>query len=214
MLEAERVARENWRIALTDPLTGLPNRRHLRCHLERAMAPGAQLALSLAIFDIDDFKGFNDRHGHVAGDEALVSVGRVLAQGMRRLERHNRARPAGNGPPGFTARLGGDEFVAVIPGKHPGQARIIARRLAGAIARHPALSPVGFTVSFGVASLDPTMHRCRELLAAADRDLYCGRSMRRNRPIPGRLSAPVPCPHAPGACAHRRASPASRNPMT
>ena len=169
---AQRIAEVNRRIALTDPLTGLPNRRHLRCYLDQAMARGIRRPLSLAIFDVDDFKTFNDRHGHVVGDEALVSVGRVLSSVLSRRFNLDRCL-------GLTARLGGDEFVVVCPGKTAGEARNLARRLAASVARHPALARSGVTVSFGVASRDAGMRRHQELLAAADRDLYRHRSVRR-----------------------------------
>lgn len=172
----ERIAEANRRLALTDPLTGLPNRRHLERHLDRVLAHGVPAAsrqtgsrlrpFSLAFFDVDDFKRFNERHGYVAGDEVLSVVGRTLSRAC----------------PTLTARLGGDEFVAILPGKATGQAREAARHMAKMVARDPALSVHGVTVSFGVAALNAGMNRWQDLLAAADLDLRRRRSPA--RPLP------------------------------
>ena len=172
----ERIAETNRRLALTDPLTSLPNRRHLERHLDQALAhavfaafhqAGARLRpFSLVLFDVDDFKRLNERHGYVAGDRVLATVGAVLS------------RVCPNACPALTARLGGDEFVAILPGKATDQARKAARRMAEAVARDPALSSQGVTVSFGVAAPDATMRHHRELLAAADRDLHRRRAAR------------------------------------
>lgn len=189
----ERAAEANWRLALTDSLTGLPNRRHLARYLDRVLAHGAGRPSSLAIFDIDDFKRFNDRQGYVAGDQVLTALGAVLSMGSAaRLERRNlTACPAGGqhaverpgpnvshrrphhvacGCSHFAARLGGDEFVVLFADEKVGRARDAADRMARAVARHPLLSPHAITVSFGVAALDAGMRCWQDLLAAADRD--------------------------------------------
>lgn len=171
----ERIAEANRRLALTDPLTGLPNRRHLERHLDRVLAHGVPAAhqtgsrlrpLSLAFFDVDDFKRFNERHGYLAGDEVLSVVGRTLSRTC----------------PTLTARLGGDEFVAVLPGKATDQAREAARHMAKAVASDPALSVHGLAVSFGIATLNAGIKRWQDLLAAADWDLRRRRSSARLLP--------------------------------
>ncbi len=192
----ERAAEANWRLALTDSLTGLPNRRHLARYLDRVLAHGAGRSLSLVLFDVDDFKRFNDRHGYVAGDQALIALSSVLSKACpnsaARLERRDSAacpaggqhaveRPGPNvrhrrphhvacGCSHFAARLGGDEFVVVFADEKVGRARDAADRMARAVARHPLLSPHAITVSFGVAALDAGMRCWQDLLAAADRD--------------------------------------------
>lgn len=212
----ERIAEANRRLALTDPLTGLPNRRHLELCLDGVLAHGVLAAshqtgphlrpFSLALFDVDDFKRFNERHGYVAGDEVLSVVGRTLSRACpatacgppserpccSRWSRpwpeapasgqgNNGARrsDAGFAPracPALTARLGGDEFVAVLPGTATDQAREAARRMVEAVAGNPALSPHGVTLSSGVAALDEGMRRWQDLLSAADLDLRRRRS--------------------------------------
>lgn len=189
----QRLAAANRRLALTDRLTGLPNRRHLELHLDRLLAHGALRQLSLVLFDVDDFKRFNDRHGYPAGDRVLGAVAtvfsRVSAETSRQLEsrgfpdrtesRHRPHRRSGSvGGPPFAARLGGDEFVVIFAHMSVGRVRAAADRMARAVARHPLLSPHGVTVSFGLAALC----RWQDALAAADRDLRRRRAAA--RPLP------------------------------
>lgn len=214
----ERAAEANRRLALTDPLTGLPNRRHLERYLDRILAHGVPAAShqtgprlrpsSLVLLDVDDFKRFNDRHGYVAGDQALIALSSVLSKACpnsaARLERSDlAARPAdgqhlaerpgsivrcwhphhvARRAPHFAARLGGDEFVVVFVDEQVGRARDAADRMARAVARHPLLSPHGITVSFGIAAPDGGMRRWHDLLAEADRDLRRRRAVA--RPLP------------------------------
>ena len=148
----QRSAAANRRLALTDRLTGLPNRRHLELHLDRVLVDGALRPLSLVLFDVDDFKGFNDRHGYPAGDRVLAAVATVFARASanasRRLEScgfpsrpESCHRPAGcagsacDSP--FVARLGGDEFVVIFGHMSAGRVRSAADRLARTVARHP-----------------------------------------------------------------------------
>ena len=201
---AERAAEANRRLALTDPLTGLPNRRHLELHLDRVLAHDGPRPLSLVLFDVDDFKRFNDRHGHVAGDGVLAAIGAVLSRTCAptsalveprdcadRSDSGERAvdRPGAGGRSHPAARLGGDEFVTTLPGNPPRKARDTARRMAKAVARHPQLSRHGVTVSFGVATLHAGFRRWQELLAAADEDLRRRRSAQRARPGSRRTGA-------------------------
>lgn len=159
----QRLAAANRRLALTDRLTGLPNRRQLEFHLDRALVPGALRPLWLALFDVDDFKRFNDRHGYPEGDRVLAAVATVFSKASANA---------------FAARLGGDEFVVIFAHMSGGRVRSAADRLARAVARHPLLSPHGVTVSFGLAAL----YRWQDALAAADRDLRRRRAAA--RPLP------------------------------
>ena len=190
----QRSAAANRRLALTDRLTGLPNRRHLELHLDRVLVDGAMRPPSLVLFDVDDFKRFNDRHGYPEGDRVLTAVATVFskasANASRRLESgglpdrpESRHRPAGRtrsvGGSPFAARLGGDEFVVIFGHTSAGRVRSAADRLARAVARHPLLSPHGVTVSFGLAAL----YRWQDALAAADRDLRRRRAAARPLPV-------------------------------
>ena len=189
----QRLAAANRRLALTDRLTGLPNRRHLEFHLDRVLVHGALRPLSLVLFDVDDFKRFNDRHGYLEGDRVLAAVATVFsrtsANASRQFESRgfpdrsesrdrsaDRADSISDSP--FVARLGGDEFVVIFAHMSAGRVRSAADRLARAVARHPLLSPHGVTVSFGLAAL----FRRQDALAEADRDLRRRRAAA--RPLP------------------------------
>ena len=187
----ERIAEANRRLALTDPLTRLPNRRHLQLYLDRILASGGPRSFSLAVFDVDDFKRFNDRHGYVAGDRVLAAVGTVLSRACANTSADLQSRdvagrpdaghrPADRSAPTcsqFVARLGGDEFVVVFADEKAARARRAADRMARAVARHPRLASYGTTVGFGFAARDPGMRRWSDLLAVADRDLRRRRSV-------------------------------------
>ena len=181
----ERAAEANRRLALTDPLTGLPNRRHLEFYLDR-LADGDLDRFSLALFDVDGFKRFNDRHGYVAGDRVLAAIGTVLSRACANASVHPHSRNSGDLPdPGhrpaghrgptvrarLAARLGGDEFVVLFAGEKAARARRATDRMARAVARNPRLASHGITVSFGIAARGAGIQRWQDLLEAADRDL-------------------------------------------
>ncbi len=156
-------------LSLTDPLTGLPNRRHLEMHLNREFAAAQRgRQLSVVLFDLDNFKQYNDALGHLAGDEALRSLAEVLAGETRAMN--------------LVARYGGDEFIAVLSDTPEEGARLHAGRVAEKVARHPELGPHGITVSCGVASFASDITSVMDLVRAADEDMY--RSKHQNRSSP------------------------------
>lgn len=106
--------------AQTDPLTGLPNRRHLERYVTEMTARGGSGVLGVA--DLDGFKEVNTIHGHLVGDEVLQQVAAVLSRTLR----------AGD----FLARYGGDEFVIVLPRTSIAESREVVARLRGAVAAH------------------------------------------------------------------------------
>ncbi|MCA9738165.1 MAG: diguanylate cyclase [Gemmatimonadota bacterium] len=153
-------------LSLTDPLTGLPNRRHLQIHLQRELAAARRgRALTLVIFDLDNFKTFNDTRGHVAGDEALRQVGRVLLREARAMN--------------VVARYGGDEFVSVLAGSGALEGLQHAKRIAEAVDRDPYLSRHGMSLSYGISQFDRAMRTIDDIIRAADQNLYAFKSQRR-----------------------------------
>ncbi|GAA3390626.1 GGDEF domain-containing protein [Cryptosporangium minutisporangium] len=163
---------EQARLAVTDPLTGLHNRRHLQeaLDLEVARARRSGAPLSLVVLDIDHFKQVNDAYGHAAGDAALVQTARRLGAVAR----------AGD----VIARHGGEEFAWLLPDTSGEGAAELAERLRAALAGTPVdlpeSGPVEMSGSLGVATLrapdDGTA-----LMRDADRALYRAKEHGRNR---------------------------------
>ncbi len=162
------------RIARTDDLTGLPNRRAFRETFEREwrQAVRAGSSLSLLYVDADFFKDFNDQYGHGRGDEVLRAVAGMLDVSVRR-------------PRDVAARHGGEEFAVVLPETDQAGAQVIAEKIRqGIIAMNIAheRSPYGLvTVSIGVATAAPSPDGARTaLLEAADTALYEAKAAGRN----------------------------------
>ena len=165
------------RAAVTDPLTGVLNRRGVLAVLAGLRATGAPL--SVAMIDIDHFKRVNDRWGHAIGDEILRYVARHLADGV-----------AAAGSTNAVGRVGGEEFVAVLPGSQTAATALIdglRARLAGQLIRRDCdgvnLGRVSF--SAGVA-LDLADEEIDAVLARADAALYTAKRLGRDRVIPDR----------------------------
>lgn len=153
---AAGAALDRWRAgSLTDPLTGLGNRRLLDTQLERALTQARRQGYPLAVvlIDLDHFKAFNDERGHWAGDQLLQHLATMLETGLRADD--------------LAIRLGGDEFLLVLPHTTREAARQAARRLER---RFRDETGVGF--SFGVAVVPHDGTTAAELIRSADRDLY------------------------------------------
>ena len=150
-------SRQATALALTDPLTGLGNRRHLNERLARELdrSDAGAAPLSVCVLDIDGFKTVNDRLGHEAGDEALVSIAEVLRNG------------------GEAFRLGGDEFVLLLPAHDARQAAAVA----AAVTERARGIDLG--VSTGVATYPHRGQSRNDLLRTADEQLYAARATRR-----------------------------------
>ncbi|MBV8933984.1 MAG: GGDEF domain-containing protein, partial [Kutzneria sp.] len=158
--EHERLSREHGAIsqqAMQDPLTGLPNRRALDERLEALVAAPAERPLSVALIDLDGFKGVNDRASHAEGDDVL----RVVASTLRRAVRGD----------DMVARYGGDEFVVLLPGASLSAAEAALRRAVEAVAELPDNLSRGVTLSIGVVSLRP-LESAPQSLARADAAMY------------------------------------------
>ena len=156
--------------AHTDSLTQLVNRRSFREELERRYQESqrTQRPLSVLLMDIDNFKQFNDTHGHQVGDEVLRSVAATLHQTVRSMD--------------LVARYGGEEFGAVLPNTPVVVAVAVAERLREAIERLEVRydsQVYRVTVSVGVAELRSSDH-VSVLLRRADEALYAAKAAGRN----------------------------------
>lgn len=153
-------------LAETDGLTGLRNRRALGTSLDAALASlSPDQPLSVIMLDVDHFKQYNDRFGHVAGDEVLRSVAQILTQQSRPRE--------------YAARYGGEEFALVLFGADEVQATKAAERFRRAIESF-GWTEAPVTASFGVATTRGKVSQT-ELIELADAALYASKRLGRNR---------------------------------
>lgn len=167
-VRAVQLRAEIERLATSDPLTGLPNRRVLDGVLAREVARSRRSGtpLSVALLDVDHFKDVNDRHGHPVGDAVLCELATALQTTIR--------------PESVVARYGGEEFAVVLPDATPVEAVAAGERLRSAAATVEAVS---VTVSVGVAALDDGMAGPDELVEAADTALYEAKAAGRDRTV-------------------------------
>jgi diguanylate cyclase (GGDEF)-like protein len=166
------------RVATLDGLTGVPNRRTMDHMLQNAWrrAMRYRTPLSLILIDIDHFKAFNDRFGHLEGDRCLVRVANEMRGTLRR-------------PDDFLARYGGEEFLA-FPASAPVEAALgLAERLRVVVERLPlqiadASESARVTISAGVAGIDGVpAGSVSDLIASADQALYAAKAAGRNRVV-------------------------------
>jgi diguanylate cyclase (GGDEF)-like protein len=161
-------------MSITDPLTGLLNRRYLEERLEEEVNRSRRngTAMSFVMLDIDDFKRYNDRNGHQAGDNALETTAQCLKSVLRSED--------------VAARYGGEEFSILLPQTDIDEARIIAERLRSKISsteyRFGREQPLGaVTVSIGVSGFTKNLDHAVAIIGAADRAMYVAKSLGKNR---------------------------------
>lgn len=171
---AERRAEAFERLAITDGLTDLANRRYFEMRYEEEVQRAVRYGLSLSclMLDVDRFKSINDTFGHATGDEVLVEVARLVRAGTRSVD--------------LAARYGGEEFVVLLPETDLARAQAIAERIRASVeALRLGEGRPEVTISIGAAS-----GASRELVEQADRALYEAKHRGRNRvetwPIPSR----------------------------
>jgi diguanylate cyclase (GGDEF)-like protein len=175
-----RVADLNERLeqmAVTDGLTGLANRRHFNAMLDREWrrARREHHDVSLLMIDIDWFKGYNDRLGHLAGDDCLRRVAGAIAAAVQR-------------PTDLAARYGGEEFAVILPNTDAVGALAVARRVLASVAAlalpYPGEAMRFVSVSIGTATLAPLAAGTEAtLIAASDEALYRAKNEGRNRAV-------------------------------
>lgn len=182
LLEAanERLAR----LASTDSLTGLSNRRSFDECLQRewARAGRSERPLALIILDLDFFKQYNDQYGHISGDKCLKEVAKALQEGRRAAD--------------VEARIGGEEFALLLPDTEIEGAVSVAETIRAhieALQLPHVKSPMGVvTASFGVATATAGRAETTEnLMLAADKALYEAKRQGRNRVVLGSILAPI-----------------------
>ncbi len=152
----------------TDPLTMLGNRRLFDDKLpeEFAVAREQQRPLSLLVLDIDHFKGYNDRHGHARGDQAIKAVASVLRRFARK--------------PMLACRYGGEEFTVILPGIDCQTAAIMSERLRRAV-EETLHGDLAITISIGYACLSRgDFDTAEKFFEAADSALYAAKQQGRN----------------------------------
>jgi diguanylate cyclase (GGDEF)-like protein len=158
------------RQAMSDSLTGLPNRRAFEMEASRIVARAKRSgnAITVGIADIDHFKKVNDQYGHPVGDEVLNAISAVLSQASRASD--------------FVARIGGEEFGLLFPDARPDTALAVAERMRRAVEAFPIKTSGGIelriTISIGLASYSGAL---TDALSKADKALYEAKNKGRNR---------------------------------
>jgi diguanylate cyclase (GGDEF)-like protein len=161
-------------MSITDPLTGLHNRRYLEARLTEELSRSKRYdyPLSFMMIDIDDFKLYNDRNGHQAGDRALEITAQCLRAALRKVD--------------VASRYGGEEFSILLPQTTLQEAGVLAdrirRRILSAAFPHGKSQPLGaVTVSIGLSTFSASLDSAEAIVRAADRALYHAKSHGKNR---------------------------------
>lgn len=170
--QRRQLERELKHQAITDPLTGLFNRRHFDelYERERERARRHDAPLTLVMVDLDFFKEVNDRYGHECGDIVLTDVATFLRDGLRQ--------------PDVVGRLGGEEFVLLLPDTDTDEARVMIDRLRSHLAERIMEvdgQSVSITATFALTAIRPERDSLNDALRVVDMALYQGKNEGRNR---------------------------------
>lgn len=171
-------------LAVTDPLTGLYNRRYLESHLENLLQRAVMddKPVGLLAMDIDHFKLVNDTHGHAVGDEVLKEFSTRIKRCVRFID--------------LAARTGGEEFVVIMPDSSLDTCMGVAERLREAIAEAAVKIPdqdleIPITVSIGVSISRGAGDTMANLMKRGDEALYAAKNSGRNKVVSDEDEAPV-----------------------
>ena len=163
-------------MSITDSLTALPNRRYLEERLAEELNRSKRydLPMSFLMIDIDDFKAYNDKNGHQAGDVALQITAHCLKGALRAAD--------------VASRYGGEEFCILLPQTGMTEAGAIGDRIRQRVATtefpHGKAQPLGHvTISIGVSTFTKNIDTSENIIAAADRALYQAKSMGKDRTV-------------------------------
>ncbi|NVH77192.1 GGDEF domain-containing protein [Paraburkholderia sp. JPY432] len=181
MLAHDRLAERMERLATIDDLTGALGRRAFIARAEALfeLAKVAKSKLSIAILDIDNFKGINDRYGHAAGDQALAHVALTISRELRQTD--------------VLGRIGGEEFALLMPLTGKDEAAHLTNRLRALVAASVARAPTGdvaCTLSAGVDEFG-NGDTVASVMARADTALYAAKANGRNRVMVAASSQPA-----------------------
>lgn len=172
-LENARLHAKTVTLAATDALTGLSNRRTFdeRFKAEFQRAQRFDKPFALLLLDIDHFKHINDTYGHVAGDEVLKSLAKILKKQTRDVD--------------IVARYGGEEFTVILPESDGDKAQTIAERIRRTVSNTsflmPGEEPITITVSIGVACYPCCAPDATQMVERADQAMYLAKQTGRNR---------------------------------
>ena len=165
-------AKEMERLAITDGMTGIYNRRHFMTLAEHEWKKACRYdrPLALLLVDIDHFKSINDTYGHQTGDDVIIHLANLASSCKREVD--------------VLARLGGEEFVLLLPETNSRQAKVLAERLRNEVATHPIARSgqvIGVTISVGVSDRSSKTTSFSRLISLADEALYEAKRAGRNR---------------------------------
>lgn len=160
-----------YRLSITDDLTGLYSQRYFKDYLRMELQKAKRLKrpLTVVMLDIDNFKAYNDSHGHAAGDEALGGVARAMRTCLRDTD--------------VVARYGGEEFAIILPEIRPLQGAQICERIRAqveALKSRQDGRPGGLTISVGLSSYPESADESTELFVKADQALYAAKRAGKN----------------------------------
>ncbi|MFK8011718.1 MAG: GGDEF domain-containing protein [Marinicellaceae bacterium] len=149
--------------SLTDPLTGLPNRRHMEIFMEKFMPASRRTGheFQVVMIDIDYFKKYNDAHGHIQGDKVLVDLATIVNQNIHQSD--------------FFVRYGGEEFILILTAVNSEKCLPFLKKLMLTIENE-----LGLTVSLGIAS-SSISDNFKQLISLADKALYTSKQNGRNQ---------------------------------
>jgi len=157
-LEKARLYERTKRLSGEDPLTGVLNRRRLEEEINREIERSKRhkTKFSLLFMDLDNFKRFNDKYGHLKGDELLISYSNIIKKLLRKGD--------------IFGRYGGDEFVVLLYQTDINQSKEAAKRMMNAIVKEDDL--LGLTFSIGISGFPYNGNNLKELINDADRACY------------------------------------------